>query len=825
MSDLTGGLTNQGKIENIQTSHVEELYFDILKGTMVLDPAVGSGAFLLAVQDVLIDIYLQCLEYFERMHVNEMSWELSDSTRDEIDSIGSASGSKTLHAKRKIILNNLYGVDVDEGAVEICKLRLWLSMVADIENDPDEVEPLPNIDFNIRQGNALMGFTDIQEYATEDGDESLNNYGADVGYSIPTLYKDVIDAIDKHRSAQSSKAVAEARNEAESLITQHSKSLNDKILNKFHNAGIDNVDIEDINNFSPFHWILEFAPVYDSGGFDILIGNPPWDRLKPSRDDYFSKYEETFRAMMPEEKDAKQEELLREQEIRKGWEDYQNEMNIRGDYYSNSSNYRLQSPDVGGRSHGTENDLSALFLERDFALISDDGYVAQILPGAIFNGSSTKDLRMKLLNETTITELVTFENHGIFKDIDSRYNFGITVFKNSGSTEKLRGIFSQKNTNILSEIDEEALEIPRRVLEQYSPEARIFPMVNSQMEVNVLNTILKHDPISESVDGSWYAEPYRELDRTQDSDRFIQSPEHGDYPVLGGSNIFQYNYDPTHMDSIDPISFWSVEEQFNPEKSAKKRIRERNYPALKRKLYEEFDGKGTQKAFVNQLLESKRGRPLSEEDVLLDCSEYRIVYRDIARSADERTMISAVIPKEWVCHNKLHTIRPYEISLDSEAELEEFPLHNAYSRIFTDEELFALLGMLNSIPFDFLMRTKIDTTVVMYKFEESQVPHLTEGDEWFNFISTRAAKLNCYGEPFSDLRERLGGISPITDHEKRIQVRSEIDAAAFHAYGLSLEEAQFILDDFQTVTNPRIMDDEYFNRVLREYEQLADESS
>jgi len=63
--------------------------------------------------------------------------------------------------------SRLLGVDIDQGAVEICKLRLWLSMVADIEDEPSEVEPLPNIDFNIRQGNTLIGFTDIEEVATE----------------------------------------------------------------------------------------------------------------------------------------------------------------------------------------------------------------------------------------------------------------------------------------------------------------------------------------------------------------------------------------------------------------------------------------------------------------------------------------------------------------------------------------------------------------------------------------------------------------------------------------------------------------------------------
>jgi hypothetical protein len=143
-----------------------------------------------------------------------------------------------------------------------------------------------------------------------------------------------------------------------------------------------------------------------------------------------------------------------------------------------------------------------------------------------------------------------------------------------------------------------------------------------------------------------------------------------------------------------------------------------------------------------------------------------------------------------------------------------------YERIFTDRELFVTVGLLNSIPFDFLMRTKTDTHIVMYKFEESQVPRLTKGDDWFEYISTRAAKLNCYGNEFDEMRDRLDGIQPVIDHESRKELRAEIDAAAFHAYGLDRSETKFIIDDFHRVSNPRIMTDEYLSEVLEKYERL-----
>ncbi len=392
-------------------------------------------------------------------------------------------------------------------------------------------------------------------------------------------------------------------------------------------------------------------------------------------------------------------------------------------------------------------------------------------------------------------------------------------FKNSGYTETLHGIFQQHGLEVIEEFDQRALRIPRKVLLDYSPEARIFPQLRAQEEVEILEKIVTHPPISEGIEDKWFARPYAELHRTSDRDRFLEDESKGDYPVYGGGNIYQFSYDPSFVD-ISPHEFWSVNEDVDPERSAKQRIREKNVRKLKRALYNEFDGTGSQVSFVNGLLDERRGKELSEDDVLLDCTEYRIVFRDVTKFTNERTMIAAVIPDGIVCHNKLHTIRPYTIE-PSEEDLTNFPLHSVYKRIFTDQELFVALGLINSIPFDYLMRTKIDTSIVMYKFKESQVPRLTEGDEWFEYIWQRAARLNCYGDAFAEMRDRLGGIDPATDPDERERVQAELDAAAFHAYGLAREQTKFVLDDFHQVQNPRRMTDEYFDLVLEKYDELG----
>ena len=126
----------------------------------VLDPTCGSGAFLFAALNVLKPLYEACLQRMQ-MFVDELDAALAPHPK-RFEDFRSILDESRQHPKqdyfilKSVIVNNLYGVDIMEEAVEICKLRLFLKLVAQVDSS-DRIEPLPDIDFNIRSGNTLVG--------------------------------------------------------------------------------------------------------------------------------------------------------------------------------------------------------------------------------------------------------------------------------------------------------------------------------------------------------------------------------------------------------------------------------------------------------------------------------------------------------------------------------------------------------------------------------------------------------------------------------------------------------------------------------------------
>jgi hypothetical protein len=151
-------------IIKLDTNVCRLLMDDILPNLSILDPACGSGAFLVAAMKTLIQVYSAVFGTIKLMDDGILKKKLED--------IENFHPSLPYFIKKRIVSDNLYGIDIMEEATEIAKLRLFLALVSSA-NDVEELEPLPNIDFNIMAGNSLIGLIKVDDTAFDAVGNSL----------------------------------------------------------------------------------------------------------------------------------------------------------------------------------------------------------------------------------------------------------------------------------------------------------------------------------------------------------------------------------------------------------------------------------------------------------------------------------------------------------------------------------------------------------------------------------------------------------------------------------------------------------------------------
>ena len=271
--------------------HLLLLHFmKALISVSILDPTCGSGAFLFAAMNILEPLYEACVNGMRKF--NEENPNLFKENLAELDTKYRSNVQYFIY--KTIILNNLYGVDIMHEAVEIAKLRLFLKMVAvvdvDMRADNLGLDPLPDIDFNIRCGNTLVG------YATE---EQLNNdlsYGdmfANLEFKdkIETEMQKVSKTFDRFRKLQLTQSPEDmqAFKDAKKELNERLAALNDLLNHKmYQEITVGGQSYESwIASHQPFHWLAEYYNIiHGNGGFDVIIGNPPYVEYSQVRNLY-----------------------------------------------------------------------------------------------------------------------------------------------------------------------------------------------------------------------------------------------------------------------------------------------------------------------------------------------------------------------------------------------------------------------------------------------------------------------------------------------------------------------------------------------------------
>ncbi len=303
----------QDVIWNSEGPELLRAFYHAIEEVTVLDPTCGSGAFLFATLNILEPLYEACLDRMQ-VFVNELDSVGADlCVCPDTDSIKGEHTGSPLQKKyrsdkygdfkkilkrveehpnlkyfifKSIIVNNLYGVDIMEEAIEICKLRLFLKLVAQIDS-VERIEPLPDIDFNIRAGNTLVGFATYDELKrTLQSDlVSLQSLPAieEKAEDVDRLFK----LFQRQQTELGGEVTSADKQELRTRLKSLEGELNQYLANEYGINPNKKAEYKKwLESHKPFHWFIEFYGILKNGGFDVIIGNPPYVEYSKVKGEY-----------------------------------------------------------------------------------------------------------------------------------------------------------------------------------------------------------------------------------------------------------------------------------------------------------------------------------------------------------------------------------------------------------------------------------------------------------------------------------------------------------------------------------------------------------
>jgi hypothetical protein len=750
----------------------------VLPSITILDPAVGSGAFLVAALKTLINVYYAVVGRAELGASAALQAWLRDIQKDHA-SVG-------YYIKRRIVTDNLHGVDIMEEACEIAKLRLFLAMVSSVRKVED-LEPLPNIDFNILPGNSLVGLmrVDEHEFNSKQDDlfkppfrellvaksRKLESYrhaaevaGKDV--NLRTL-RDEIDAEMQHASGVMNELL---RDQFEALSVKYEEAKWDAKKKDLGKPKKRQVTVADIAGQTPFHWGYVFDDIVQKrGGFDIILTNPPWDVFMPHDKEFLQAHEPSVsinKMPIKEFKKLLETRLLGSKEIQDEYLRYQSAFPHISEFFRSSQQYRHQSALVNGKKTGSHLNLYKLFLERCFNLLRPCGHCGAVIPSGIYSDEGAKGLREMLFENTQIEGMFCFENRKtIFEGVDSRFKFVVLTFEKTATTRiQVAGEsnFSAPPDDLLApqnvgarmeafpaafmrldvaELDkfpsEGSLHLDISLIKKLSPDTFSVMEFKSDADVAIVKKMYAF-PVLGGGEKGWSLVLRQGLNMTSDHKLFHSTAQRGYMPLIEGKMAHQFQL------GLAPTRSW-----INPTEG--------------------------RKALLGRTADT--GQSLEYE-----C--YRLAFRRIARNTDERTFISTVLPKSAFGAESFNIAQPSDLSV---------------------ERTLYLVAILNSFAADYLIRMMVTANLSMFFVYQVPVPRIADAETAFHAVKVRAARLVCVLEEYDELAKSLGLKSHrdgATDPTERAKLRAELDGLVAHLYGLTEAEFAHILGTFPLVAEP-----------------------
>ncbi|MEM9980449.1 MAG: ATP-binding protein, partial [Cyanobacteria bacterium P01_D01_bin.2] len=416
-----------------QIEHLRQLVQTILPRFSILDPACGTGTLLAVMQHRLVDIYSVLIGHLHHCPDSQLNIWLKGLQ---------AESPSLLQTICRRILTSLYGVDISPVAVDIARLQLCLGLVG-IAQQPQDIEPLPSLDFNIVMGNSLVGLIRVDEAGFDrlQAPETIlqgNLLQPLAAETYRTILSEKNIALEHYRSQayvleelqQEIPHYAQLeffRTHINRLDARAQAKLNELLLSEFSQTlGIQfkesqltnpprrrRLRLEDLEVLQPFHWGYHFNHILAQTGFDIILSRPPQGPFRPTTQEFLQRFQDlasqkniTIRTF----KTAKRSLLNADPETANAWLFYHSQYAFVTDYFYRSPEYDHQSPLIKGKRQRTQLRQHWLFIERCFNLLAPQGTCGLVVSDDIRDSPRGVALR-SLLETQTDSSLVSLPSH------------------------------------------------------------------------------------------------------------------------------------------------------------------------------------------------------------------------------------------------------------------------------------------------------------------------------------------------------------------------------------------------------------------------------
>lgn len=758
-----------------------------LLGLSIVDPACGSGHFLLAAARRLAS-------HVARLQAN-----------------GTPSGGEYRHALRQVVGHCIYGVDLNPMAVELCKVSLWMEAV-------EPGLPLTFLNSHIQHGNALLGTTPelmakgIPDAAWDpiEGDDKKtasalkkrNKVADKVEYDLfarvprsDAEAQAVVRAIEELEAASDANPEALEKKESQwdgilgSAEYRHQKFVADAWCAAFvwpKQPG-ENADAAPSNElwrqirdgvgkpspvttrtvgelatqYSFFHWHLQFPQVFIKGGFGVVLGNPPWERVKLQEQEFFASRSEAIADAMNA---AARKKLIAGLPAKNP--DLWREWSAASRRAEGESHIIRQSGRFPLCGRGDVNTY-AVFSELCTRCVSLAGRSGIVVPTNIATDDTTKSYFSSLLETKRVCSLFDFENTAgarLFVEGNNR-RFRFCALTVAGSEQEESPVFVAVARGV-AELRDTSRQYTLSVddLALISPTSRTLPMFRTARDADITKSIYSRIPI---LSGS------RSSDTPAWNVTLLTM-----FHMAGDSDLFQSCGGTETLALYEAKMFFHFDHRYGDYRDRAADSEDVRLPVVPLERLQQADYSPTPRYWVSA---SEVASKLAGKS----SSAWHICWRDICRAGDERTTVAAILPRVGVGH-----------TAPMLATQEMKPLEMAF-----------LYSILCSFVCDYVVRQKVGGIHLTFSVM-NQLPILSPGiarnhcawadipiGEW---IASRVLELTYTAWDLASFAEdmRYRGAPFVYDPARRELLRAELDAAMFTLYGVSRDDVAHIMETF-----------------------------